>query len=170
MKQITLLSIFFIYALPGCKDNTTGSSPSGAEFALYQLRDSTISAAQAWNMPLDSLELKSVPFFTAADIKSYSWSQHAFVAQPRVDSIFSSMSRLSGPSTGIPFVVTTGKVPIYLGAFWWGYSSLVPQTTYIEMLHSSPYQLKHEEVALLPDRRSDKRIHDALQAVGVLTQ
>ena len=170
MKKFALLSIIIIYLLPGCKDSETGSSSSDSGFALYQLRDSSIRADQTWNISIDSLELASTPFLTAADIKSYSWSKHTFVAQQRIDSIFNSMRGLSGKSMGMPFVVAVGKERIYLGAFWWGYSSLMPQATYIEMSLPPPYGLKHEELASLPDRRSDKRIYDALQLAGVLVQ
>jgi hypothetical protein len=128
-------------------------------------------AHQAWNTNIDSLELASLPLLTVQDLKSYSWSTHTFVLQLRLDSVFKAMGRLGGKSSGVPFIVTIGQQRIYLGAFWWAYSSSLPEGTYIMMPSESTYTLSYpNQFATQPDKRADQRIHDALNAVGVLVK
>jgi hypothetical protein len=75
----------------------------------------------------------------------------------------------------VPFVVTVGKEPIYLGSFWWSHSSIMPwcptiEATFVGGSGSVDLQLGIE----LPpfhqgeDPRQDCRIREALRRVGVL--
>jgi len=147
---------------------TSGEPATGdSGFAFYLLRDSTVATYQILNVPIDSLRLALVPLFTAQDIKSYSWSTHTFVLKPKSDSIFKNICSIRRKSRDVPFVINVGNERIYVGEFNSPLSSLSPPWTYI-IGSTSPYKLCYPGLARLPDMRSDKRIHDALQAAGVL--
>jgi hypothetical protein len=170
LKSYLLLSIICIFVLVGCNDKTINTiSSSTSDFAVYLLRDSSITTSQVWNTPLDKLDLLSEPFLSIKDIKVYYWSTHSFDVQPHIDTILNAMGKLGGKSSGVPFVVTVGTDRIYLGTFWWGYSSSMPPVTSL-YLYPHPYQLRHSSYTLQPDRRNDKRIHDALLKAKILIE
>jgi len=163
-----LLSCLFL--LCACKDGGTNSSQQMRGFAIYKLADTTILASSVWNASLDTLELCLTPFLTETDLQAYYWSTHLFVANAKIDSEFSKMKYLLGKSGGLPFVVVVDQSRIYLGAFWWGYSSSIPQGSYIPIGAPSPFRINHDPLAAIPDRRSDSRIHEALKAAMILQQ
>jgi hypothetical protein len=166
-----LAAVFGCALLIGaCTDTGTNSSPQTKGFAIYKLADSTIKASSVWGASLDTLELSQTPFLTQADLQSYSWSTHSFVANARVDSDFSHMRYQPGKSAGVPFVVVVDQSRIYVGGFWWNYSSAVPQGPFVVTYRPSPYQIDYHSGAPNPDRRSDPRIYDALRAGGVLRE
>ncbi|MGA2622650.1 MAG: hypothetical protein ABSF91_02250 [Bacteroidota bacterium] len=170
MKAMLSYLILSSLLLFGCKEKTTQSTPSTPQFAIYLLSDTTITGYAAWNMSQDSLVLASEPLVRQDDIKSYWWSTHSFTLQPTLDSVFKRMSTLRGKSFGVPFVVTVDNERIYLGAFWWAYSSSIPQVAYIDVILPSPYQIQRESTCPQPDFRNDRRIHDALKAAGILVE
>jgi len=170
MKSLSFILLFYILILFGCKDISSHPTPSEKQFALYLLNDGTITASRAWTMPQDSLVLAPVPFVTQNDIKSYTWSTHTFFVQPSLDSILGHMSMQVGKSGGVPFFATVGNERVYLGAFWWYYSSSMSQVSYIYMNSLSPHQIKHESLSLYPDLRNDQRIYHALKAAGILVE
>ena len=162
------LSIAAIFVSLGC-DVTSGQS-SSSSFEIYRLKDTTLNARQVWNLPIDSLTLADKPFLPQDSLLSYQWRTHTFSVAPSIDSELTRLGKQRNESWGIPFVVTVGKRPIYLGAFWYCYSSLTPSVPYIEVLPLS-YQIKK---AVLPidsvDRRNDPRIYSALKNAGILVE
>jgi hypothetical protein len=139
-------------------------------FAIYKLADSTIRTSQVVSTSLDSIVLSSVPFLTMKDIKAYYWSTHLFVANSHIDSEFSKMKYWGGQSSGLPFVVVVNQTRIYLGTFWWPYSSSKPQVPYIWTDAPSPYRINRENSSTEPDKRNDPRIYEALLSAGVLQE
>jgi hypothetical protein len=79
------------------------------------------------------------------------------------------LKRTIGPVGGIPFVVTVGNERIYLGAFWYAYSSLAPQVPYIEVTFNE-HRICRGWIDQADDKRNDRRIYDALKRAGVLTE
>jgi len=163
--SVLLGSALFIWA---CADIGPHDSKLTNGFAIYKLADTTIQASSVWGASLDSLELNSKPFLTQTDLEAYFWSTHMFVANARVDSEFSHMKYLPGKSAGVPFVVVVDQSRIYLGAFWWNYSSSMPQGSFIVVGAPSPYVIMHRYGAPVPDKRNDPRIYDALRVGGIL--
>ncbi len=170
MKTSAGVLLNCLFLLCACKDSGTDSSQQMRGFAIYKLADTTIPASHVWNASLDTLELSPTPFLTESDLQAYYWSTHLFVANARIDSEFSKMKHLLGKSGGLPFVVAVDQSRFYLGAFWWGYSSSMPQGSYILVGAPSPYRINHDPVAAIPDRRSDSRIYEALKAVRILRE
>ena len=144
-------------------------SASTSDFAIYRLKDSKLAASQVWAQPIDELVLADVPLVALRDLKSYSWQTHEFRVTAEVDSQFVMLKRTIGPVGGIPFVVTVGNERIYLGAFWYAYSSLAPQVPYIEVTFNE-HRICRGWIDQGDDKRNDRRIYDALKRAGVLTE
>lgn len=162
-----LLSISFL-AFLGC-DVTNEHSPTSA-FAIYRLKDSTLTASRVWNLPIDSLVLADAPFLTQDSLKSYHWQTHVFVATASIDTELAVLARRIGSTGGIPFVVMVGRDRIYLGAFWYPYSSLSPSVPYIDLWTHSHQIQKPWYPADSVDKRNDHRIYSALKDAGVLVE
>jgi len=159
--------VFCVLLLPSSDNAQINTNFSSTEFEIYLLKDALLTTTQAMKVPLDRLELVSKPFLSARDIKLYHWSTHEFDLHKRGDSVFQKMSVESYKSAGVPFVVVVGKQRIYLGAFWWPFSSSIPPVTYITMSTPHPF-LSPCPICRRPDLRSDQRIHDSLYQAGVL--
>ena len=169
MKNMLKLFVLCVILLPSLGNAQINTDYSSTEFEIYLLKDSLVTAVQAKNLPLDSLELASKPFLSARDIKVYHWSTHQFDLHTRGDSVFQRMSVERYSSVGVPFVVVVGKQRIYLGAFWWPFLSSVPPVTFITLSTPHP-SLSPCPICRQPDLRSDPRIHDALYDAGVLVE
>ena len=153
-----------------CPLNSNPANPKFG-FAIYKLRDSTITGHQAYKLSVNDPELEPVPLLTDNDIKTYQWSTHSFVLNPRSDSLLQAMATWPYKSEGVPFVVTVSAQRVYVGSFWWWYSSSIPEGVHINLPPFGPYRLNFlPEHATQPDKRSDQRIYDALQAAGVLVE
>jgi hypothetical protein len=168
------MRIFFVLGLTGiallssCTDST--SPGLFRDLAIYTLQDTTISAAMVWDIPLDRLVLSSRPFLTASDLTSYRWSTHEYTVTASVDSQLAALKWAHGHTGGIPFVVVVDGERIYLGAFWYAYSSLMPQVPYIDVLFG-PYRIWQPSSPLVTeDKRSDPRIYRVLKNAGILIE
>jgi hypothetical protein len=159
------LPIFFL--LLSCKQSVTNSSPLGT-FAVYTLLDTTISTATAIATPIGDLVLASVPTIRSEDLSAYYWTSHSFVPLPTLDTLLKQMARLPGKTGGVPFVVTVGEERIYLGTFWWAYSSSLPTVPSIELVTPGPYMIASSPLSSQPDKRSDPRIRESLRQAGIL--
>ena len=165
------MRVLFILALILLSACTQSTNPGiGGDFAIYRLQDTILTAAEVWDKPLDHLVLASTPFLTVRDVISYKWSTHGFTVTASVDSQLAAMKLVHGFMGGIPFVVVAGGQKIYLGAFWYAYSSMIPQVPYIDVIldphtiHNTP------SVLVTDDKRTDERIYRALQGAGVLIE
>jgi hypothetical protein len=170
MNRLFVTIILCTLSLYGCKKESTEPSTSIPKFAFYKLADSTITAHQAWTFHVDSVSLFPTPFLTENDLTSYNWSTHSFTARSNIDTMFSQLRWLGGKSSGVPFVVVANGSRIYIGAFWWAYSSSIPMGAYINTYLPSPYIIDRWELASLPDLRGDERIYSALKSAGILIE
>jgi hypothetical protein len=160
--------------LSSCQDLGEGLPGSG-EWAIYRLSDPTLFSDQIRNVPLSQLRLAAEPFISVHDIGWYRWDTHSFECQAKVNARIDSLARYGGSVRGVPFVVTVGKDPIYLGSFWWSYSSIYPwcptiDITFLGASGSNDPQLRIELPSLYQgeDPRQDRRIHESLRRAGVL--
>jgi hypothetical protein len=158
--------------ISSCQDVGEGDYADG-EWALYRLADPTLTSDQLRNEPLSNLRLADVPFISARDILSYNWKTHSFECISKTDSLLDSLALHGGSTRGVPFVVTVNKAPIYVGSFWWGYSSMMPWSPYVELAFPRGHVSRSIQLPPLagqPDPRSDMRIYWALRYAGVLTE
>ncbi len=168
MNAIRSIRWWCLFTLLFSSCNDLGNGPGADSFAIHRLADPSIGTSRIWNVPLDDLLLEPSPFIRAADLKAYYWSTQAFVPGPALDTVLKQMARESGRTQGAPFVVVVGKERIYLGSFWWAYSSLMPQVPYIEMLTPGPYAILAAPLSSRTDPRRDPRVRESLSAARIL--
>ncbi len=168
MKTFFFIAALASLAAPGC--NITEEYAATSSFSIYRLRDTAATASDVWDTALESLVLQDTPFLTSDSLTSYRWQTHEFTATASVDSQLSALGRRAGLSRGIPFVAVAGRDRIYLGAFWYSYSSLIPRVPYIDVF-ADPHRIrKSPDPSVVSDPRNDRRIRDALLSAGILVE
>jgi hypothetical protein len=171
MKKIRMSFVFWsllILMLPSCQDLTGVGDGTGEEWAIYRLADPSIRSDQLQTTSLSDLVLAGTPFISVKDVRAYHWKTHALECSARTDSLIDSLARYGGTTSGVPFVVTVGTEPIYLGTFWWGYSSMTPGYPYMEVISPRHWEISLPRLHQGEDPRSDSRIYHALKSAGVL--
>jgi len=164
----TSLLLFILVLAFGCEDLSTDQAPTES-WAIYRLRDESITVYDASRQPLGTLVLADEAFMTVTDISAYHWSSHTFVPSPRIENQLAAMRDSHGSLSGIPFVVKVGYDRIYMGAFWYAYSSLAPTFPHIDLI-SHPHQIQPSWKSGDPDLRDDIKIYNALRRAGVLIE
>jgi hypothetical protein len=166
MKSIRFSTLLVLIMLAQCGR----VSSSEREFAVY-LPVQKLSPQQLSGVDLADLELEDTPILSVDDIVAYSRETHEIELTA---SAYERIGQLEAPVDGIPFVVCVGRDPIYLGAFWPLYSSLIFDGVVIEV------PLMDEPVIQITlgypsspffggeDPRSDPRILQALAQAGRL--
>lgn len=171
--------------LPGAPATAPQSAPPSipAEgFAIYLLPG--VRSADLATLDLAALTLRQPPFLRGddivADIIAYTPARHELAltldALHRVQDLFAAPV----PVSGVPFVVTVDRQPIYAGAFWTPLSSL----SFDGVVILDPMVLPNETPAhpairidlgcpgpdffTGPDPRNDPRILAAFKAAGKL--
>ena len=173
LKRIEFISLVLVgLVFSSCQDLGDGVQGSG-DWAIYRLADPSVTSDQIRNEPLSNLILATVPFISVRDIRSYHWKTHSFECTSKTDGLIDSLALHGGSTRGVPFVVTVDSEPIYVGSFWWSYSSLMPWCPYMELTFpmgpvSRGIQLP--ELFTGDDPRSDRRVYWALKSAGVLTE
>ena len=167
MKTLLFVSISLI--LISCNHSTSDDKLAKGTFAIYLLQDPTITAGDAFSQPIESLKLSTSSFLTVNDLKLYVWSTHAFELTEQTKTMFDKFKLTQGKTTGVPFIVTVGNDRIYLGTFWWAYSSSTPPAcAVIDVDLLLPYRIQLANGAV--DKRSDSRIYYSLTISGVLVE
>jgi len=167
MRYIVLISISLI--LLSCTHSTSDDRGSQEAFGIHLLQDSTITARDAFSQPIDSLTLTTSAFLSVNDLTSYTWSTHAFELTDESRTRYERFLASHGRTSGVPFVVTVGNDRIYVGTFWWAYSSSMPPAcAVIEAIAPLPYRIQLANGAI--DKRSDPRIYLSLKTSGVLIE
>ena len=156
-----------------CRQPVEGEANGG--FAIYLLDDPECPAGEASEKSLQSLALADEPLLTSEDIVSYEWWEHRITLKSGAADRIRIIADSNATVLGLPFVVRVGSEPIYLGAFWWAFSSLAPAFPHIELVFAfdrdeSPIMLCIEPswIERDPDPRYDMRILRALRRDGVL--
>jgi hypothetical protein len=130
-----------------------------------------MSVADAAKLGLDSLSLAEPAFLTSDGITAYSWAHHAFRVTPEALLRLKALEQRPYMSQGRPFVMVAGGERIYLGAFWYAYSSLAPTVPHIQV---APLSLNIARAWAIPestaDVREDPRIYRLLKAAGILEE
>jgi hypothetical protein len=101
---------------------TSRPSDSSDGFAVYLLKDSSITGVKALEKNLTDLELQAQPLFTGRDLVQYVWDGHSFILKPEAQAKLPGGPGVSSVF-GVPFVVMANGKRMYLGAFWWYGSS-----------------------------------------------
>ncbi len=167
MKNLLFVSIsLFLFS---CDHSTSDDKSMTGMFALYLLQDSTITAQSAFSQSIDSLALADSTFISANELKSYIWESHSFELKDQRRTEYEQFFLSHGKTSGVPFVVTVGNDRIYLGTFWWAYSSSMPPACAVIAVNDLfPYRIQLANGAI--DKRSDARIFNSLKKSGVLVE
>jgi hypothetical protein len=108
---------------------------------------------------------------TSDGMTAYSWPHHAFRVTPETLLRLKTLEQRPYMSQGRPFVMVAGGERIYLGAFWYAYSSLAPTVPHIQV---APLSLNIARAWAIPestaDVREDPRIYGLLKAAGILEE
>lgn len=162
-----------ILALPwsfaSCNRSREKSDAEGS-LAIYALQDTALTVEEVAKQDLGALVLATTPLLTVGDIAAYSWPQQSFSVKPALQSHLTALGKKPYKSGGIPFVATVGDERIYLGAFWYSYSSSYPRVPYIVLPSVGSLELEFFETPGVIDPRRDRRVHDALKKAGVLME
>jgi hypothetical protein len=163
--------IFFSFIFCSCSDNNITEAYLENGLNFYLLKDSTITAGQASNIDINDLNLAEKPFLTYKDLIHYNWKEHSFGIDSNKAKIIRNICANNITVFGIPFVVTVDQERIYLGAFWFAFSSIAPtfphiNTTFAEL--SRVLAIEKSWDSTKPDLRNDKRIYDTLIEYGLL--
>ena len=173
MKKIYWGSIiFFSFIFCSCSDNNITGAYLENGLNFYSLKDSTITASQASNIDINDLNLAEKPFLTYKDLTYYNWEEHSFGIDSNKAKIIRNICENNTTVFGIPFVVTVDQERIYLGAFWFAFSSIAPTLPHIDItFFDGIFQVLRIEKSwdsTKPDLRNDKRIYDTLREYGLL--
>jgi hypothetical protein len=154
MNKIIILCLPFL--LLTCKQSTSNETIEG-KFAIYTLKDSSLTAYDAMKVSIENLILSDSPFVTTNDLTHYYWKTHTLEFTSEMESKFDHFRKSDGSTQGVPFVVTIANEKIYFGTFWWPYSSAVPPAcALIEVTTQGPYEILLMNDAT--DKRNDLRI------------
>jgi len=176
MKKYTIFIFAIILLIGYCTKDKNPLKPGLYDgFAIYTLSDSTITATDAAQKLIDSLILADEPIITDEDLEYYKWSEHAFSLKSKANEKIRDIAKSRQTVFGIPFIVMAKKERIYLGAFWYAFSSIAPAFPTVDITN---YVLKDYDSNVLiiekswiedqPDKRGDSRIYQALQEAGVI--
>ncbi len=155
-----------------CQDLGEGVNDNGG-WAIYRLSNPALTGSDVRNVPLSNLSLAAVPILSTADIRSYAWKTHTMECTAKATALLDSLSLCCGSVFGVPFVVTVDRKPVYMGCFWWDYSSIMQWCPFINL--TFPRGQTARTIHLLPslegnDPRSDMRIYHSLRASGLLIE
>ena len=167
MKYIVVISCSLL--LLACAFPSSHLEFPEGSFSIYLLRDSTLTAHDAFSRPIGSLALADSALLNVHDLNSYVWSTHAFTLTQNARALYEHFLLAHGTTRGVPFVVTVGNDRIYVGTFWWGYSSSMPPAcAVINAIAPLPYRIQLANGAI--DKRGDSRVYLSLKLSGVLSE
>jgi hypothetical protein len=174
MKKIHIVYVvFFSLIFFSCSENSITESSLERGLNFYLLKDPHTTANQVYNSDIYSLKLAERPFLSYKDLVYYKWSEHSF----KIDSInaktIQNICKNNTTVFGIPFVVTVGQERIYLGAFWFLFSSLAPVFPHINSPiengeNSCIFVINKSWDSTKTDLRNDPRIYNVLKKYGLL--
>lgn len=174
MRNI-LLIVITISLFISCVDKSLVSENNSGQVEFYLLSDSKLYATDAAKKDLSLLQLASEPLFTSKEMSYYKWNLHEFYLDSLSAKRIREYAKANQSVFGIPIVVTVNKERIYLGAFWFLYSSIAPSFPNIDVTFlSSPLQQKFIISPAwtdgTPERRNDARIYQTLKTEGILIE
>ncbi len=174
MKKIHIIyMIFFPLIFSSCSENSITESTLEGELNFYLLKDSQITASQAFNSNIYDLKLAERPFLSYKNLIYYKWSEHSFKIDSNKYIIIKNICENNTSVFGIPFVVTVEQERIYLGAFWFLFSSIATTFPYINEPidnRENPYifVINKSWDSTKKDLRNDPRIYNTLKKYGLL--
>jgi len=97
------------------------------------------------------LAVENDPIVTNENFDFYKWSDHTFALKSEAIEKIRRIAKSRQTVFGIPIIVMAKKERIYLGAFWYTFSSLAPIFPFIDV---TSYVLKDDESNVLKIEKS----------------
>ena len=175
MKQLLTISVVLLLLNYCAKDKNPLKTDIYDGFAIYILADSTITATDATQQSNNYLILADEPLITDEDLNYYKWAEHSLSLKSEANERIRTIAKNRQTVFGIPFIVIAKKERIYLGAFWYAFSSVAPSFPTVEITgyvlkdyNSNVLRIEKSWIEDQPDVRGDTRIYQVLQEAGVL--
>ena len=175
MKKLLTIAVVILLLNNCTRDKNPIMTGVYEGFAIYILADSTITAIDAAQKLIDSLILAKEPIITDEDLNNYKWNEHSLSLKSEANERTRAMAKSQQTVFGVPFVVIAKKERIYMGAFWYAFSSVAPAFPTIEIsgyvlkdYHSNVLKIEKSWIEDQPDMRGDPRIYQVLQEAGIL--
>ncbi|MFN2303619.1 MAG: hypothetical protein ACK2TV_07785 [Anaerolineales bacterium] len=187
IRKIPFLFLALTLILSACQAQTVESNPTEAEdqsseismdaeaFELYLVADPQITGPDLPFYDLEDLPLDEQPIITTQDLIWYNWEYHSFELKEEIYAQVIALFSQHVPMSGLPFVLLSNGERIYAGAFWSPASSL--HFGGVVIMHpfdptGGPLSITlgypDESYFMGEDPRSDPRLKEALEAVGLL--
>lgn len=167
--SIFVMAAIIILLVAGCSSSKEEKDSNNINFAIYLVKG--MKTFDAINTVLKDIPIDDTPLLTDKDISEYVWIEHKIVLnkEKRVAKIIEEKIYMKVPTDGKPFVVVCNGERIYLGTFWTCLSSLsAPQCAWIVSDFKDSGYLKVDYIFKKGDRRSDKRVYEALKKANKL--
>ena len=173
MKRSLILAGILVWSWSCSRDRNPISTTTDSDFAVYFLKDSSLSTSQVINLGLSKLELEAAPWFDAGDVEFYDFSTRCIYLKSNKRTLFANfgLGHFEPRLTDKPFVVAAGGNRCYLGCLHSGALSTTPAGPYMDeldvwhfpddVLHVSRHRASTE------DARSDPRVREALIRRGL---
>ncbi len=177
MRLAFIASVLFLLS---CVTGALRFQERTHSFEIFILREDAYAATEEatariikyYRTKPEDVPLAKSPVISDKNIAEYDWKTHAITL--RKDFAW----RVQRPSMhGVPFVVVADGIPIYVGAFYSGFSSIpcpVPVVMFEQKLETNVLQIQRaypgEPFGQGNDPRSDERIRKALLALGKLKE
>ena len=173
MKRGLVVAGAVVCSLSCSQDTNLVSPTDDSNFAVYFLKNDSLTTGEVVNCPLSQLELKAAPWFDAGDIAFYDFSTHCIYLKGDKTSLFeySALGHFQPPLIDRPFVVAVGGNPRYLGCVRSGLlSTMLPAPCISELdVWHYPEDVVHisRDRVESQDPRSDPLVRDALVQAGL---
>ncbi len=167
--QLRLCTVLLLMPLAhSCKDMATEAG-GDATWAVFFLRDTSLTADAVRDLPLETLGMETVPFLSVKDVERSHWGSHTIEFTMNGSRFLDSLARTPGHSRGKPFVDAVGTERVYLATLWWAYSSSMPLCPYI-MVPGVEWSIRLSPLYQGEDPRRDARVYASLKRCGVLVE
>jgi hypothetical protein len=172
MRGLILAGIL-VCSLSCSRDTNFVSLSDDSNFAVYFLRDGSITTDEVTHRPLSQLELAAAPWFNERDLALYDFSTHCIYLKSDKASLFENfaLGHFEPFLMNKPFVVVVGGDPRYLGCLHSGALSTVPPAPYMSELDVwyYPQDILHiaRDRTLSQDMRLDPRVRESLIRAGL---
>lgn len=138
-RKSYFFGLLLLFLLSSC--NNPSEADINYSFEMYYLSDSNISYSDAETQPLDKIELESIPFITAKDIKTYTINY--IVNNPTMGYKITLKDSVTGDFADDvqPFVMVINGRKFALAEYWPGFMSIVPKSIFMYRSRPNEYHL-----------------------------
>jgi len=171
-----LLFVFLCAALNCSEDKAPSGPPGDADFAVYFLKDTSMTTQEAMEHGLEDVELENEPWLSSEDIDFYDFSTHCIYLKTDKGDFFENFREHSfyftPPLTDRPFVVAGGGERCYMGSLHSAALSMAPRGPFVDESDVGYYPTDVIHISRVPmveqDLRDSECVEKALADLDLL--